>query len=168
MKIWLFFKLCCLAATLVSFTAFARPKLQTKQFKTLKSLDIHIETNIPGFQFQGHLKEPQPIKKGQLVIPHKQLTTEMGLRDQHMYKKIFKGQDIVFKGIAKCYKNIKCKVVGKLTIAGHEKKLKLLVKKSGKNFEFTHKIKLTDFSIEIPEFTGVRVENEIAITARIR
>ena len=127
-----------------------------------------MKTDIPGFEFQVSLKKPLPIKKGNIVIPHKQLTTEMDLRDQHMYEKIFKAQDITFKGIAKCRKNIKCKIVGKLNIAGKEKKLIFIANKSGKYFKFTHTIKLTDFSIAIPEFSGVKVKNEIDITIRIR
>ena len=147
---------------------FARSQLQEKQFRELASLEFFVKTNIPGFSFQGYLKDSLPIRKGRLVIPYKRLTTELDLRDRHMYKKIFKKQNVKFVGIAKCRKNIKCKVVGKLSIAGKQKKLKFISRKSGKYFKSSHRIKLTDFGIEIPEFTGVKVRDEITIIARIR
>ena len=173
MKIRMFLKIIGLTALFASVLAyspknFAKSRLKKKEFKELKSLEILVKTNVPGFSFQGYLKDSVPIRKGRLVIPHKRLTTEMDLRDKHMYKKIFQKQNVKFAGIAKCYKNIKCKVVGKLDIAGKQKKIKFIIRKSGKYFQFTHKLKLTDYNIEIPEFTGVKVKNEIVITGRIR
>ena len=149
-----------------------RPKLQIKQFTKLTKLDFFVDTNVPGFNFQGRLKKPLPItiNKGKFAIPHRQLTTEMDLRDRHMYEKIFKGQDISFEGAAKCrkFKRVKCKIVGKLGIAGKQKKQVFIATKSGKHFVFTHLLKLSDFGIEKPDFKGVEVRNEIKITARIR
>ena len=173
MKIRIFLKTVGLAALFASVLTyspknFAKSQLKKKQFKELESLEFLVKTNIPGFSFQGYLKDSLPIRKGQLVIPYKRLSTELDLRDQHMYKKIFKKQNIKFLGIAKCYKNIKCKVVGKLNIGGKQKKLKFIVRKSGKYFQFTHRLKLTAYDIEIPEFSGVKVKNEIVITGRIR
>ena len=145
-----------------------KSKLREKHFKELKSLEFLVETNVPGTSFKGYLEKSLPIRDGRLVIPHDKITTELELRDQHMYQKIFQERDVTFDGVAKCYKNIKCRVDGTLNIAGKGQKLKFIVKRSGKSFKFTHTVKLTDFNIEIPEFLGVKVQNAIAITGFVR
>ena len=147
---------------------FAKSKLRKKQFTELKSLEFSVGTNVPGTSFKGYLKKSLPIRKGRLVIPPRRLTTELELRDKHMYKKIFKKKKVVFEGVAKCYKDIKCKIVGKLRMADKRKNVKFIARRSGQYFKATHTIKLTDFDIEIPEFLGVRVEDAIAITVLIR
>ena len=87
-----------------------------------------------------------------------------------MHEQIFNNQDITFEGVAKCRKRkrVKCKVVGKLGIAGKEKKQTFIANKTGKQFTFTHLVRLSDFGIKRPEFKGVKVRNEITLTARIK
>ena len=75
-----------------------KSRLKEREFGQLKSLEFFVKTNVPGFSFQGHLKKSTPIREGELVIPYKRLTTEMDLRDRHMYQKIFQqASDPIFR-----------------------------------------------------------------------
>ncbi len=141
-----------------------------RNFK-LKSLTFSVQTNMPGFYFEGSLQKTVSIKNKDttyhLLIPIEELTTELSLRDRHMRRDIFKNQDIRFTGKVKCPNKTRCKVKGQLEMAGQKKTLLLVLNKSGKEFKLNYQLKLSDFSIPPPEFMGVKVKNEIAIVATV-
>ena len=137
----------------------------------IKSLKFSVKTNIPGFYFGGLLKKSLPIEKDgknyRFTIPVEGLTTELPLRDQHMREKIFQGKNIHFQGSAECPNENTCTVKGDLEIAGKKKRVTLLLKKIDQHFHLKYKIKLSDFSIPPPEFAGVKVKDEISLTATV-
>ena len=65
-------KTVCLTALLVAAPIYAqdqkkparRSKLRIKNFTKLTKLEFFVKTNVPGFEFQGHLKNPRPIENG--------------------------------------------------------------------------------------------------------
>lgn len=146
-------------------------KEKVKYLKKVERLKFFVRTGIPGFNFEGHLKKKLAFHKKNsrlhLSIPPWELTTDLSLRDRHMREKILKKKDIQFLGIVKC-RHIKCTATGKLTIGNEEKKLKFSLKKTGKYLKMSYKLKLSDFSIDPPEFMGVKVDNEIVIVAFVR
>ena len=141
-------------------------QVKIKYFKRVESLKFFVRTGVPGFNFEGRLKQNLSFKKKgsnlHLSIPSEELTTDLSLRDRHMYEKIFKKKDIQFLGIVKC-RGVKCRGSGKLKIGDEEKKMKFSLKKKGKYFKISYKLKLSDFLIEPPEFMNVKVDNEIFI-----
>ena len=134
--------------------------------RKVESLKFFVRTGVPGFNFEGRLKRTLSFNKKSsnlyLSIPSSELTTDLSLRDRHMYEKIFKKKDIQFLGMVKC-RSVKCRGSGRVKIGNEEKKIKFSLKKKGRYFEISHKIKLSDFSIDPPEFMGVKVDNEILV-----
>ncbi len=137
----------------------------------VKDLNFSVKTSVPGFYFGGSLKKPLLLKKHgkiyDLTIPIKELTTELPLRDQHMREKVFQGKDIQFRGTSECPTEASCTLKGELEIAGKKKQVTLYLNKSGQYFHLKYKIKLSDFSIPPPEFAGVKVKDEISLTATV-
>ena len=142
-----------------------------KYFKKVEDLKFFVRTGVPGFNFEGRLKRHLSFQKKSsnlyLSIPSWELTTDLSLRDRHMHEKIFKKKDIQFLGIVKC-RGIKCRGSGKLTIGDKEKKVKFPLIKKGKYYKISFKLKLSDFSIDPPEFMSVVVDNEIFIVILVR
>lgn len=112
-------------------------------------------------------------------LPVKDLSTGMGLRDDHMREHVFKtpqgqfpdlrftAENVACKGDTK--KEMTCQIPGQLAIQGrdHAFTIALKIRPGGSTYSATGEgiVKLSDYGIERPSQLGVQVED--AVTLRL-
>lgn len=151
-------------------TLLAVSSIQASQLRQVIDLNFSVKTNMAGFSFVGKLSEEKTIDQGntqKLQINPQDLTTEMSLRDEHMREQIFKNKPIIFEGKKDCTQ--KCILKGKLTISQTTKEVEIPLTQEGDHlFKLTHTISLNAFGITKPEFMGVKVEDNVKVTATLK
>jgi polyisoprenoid-binding protein YceI len=170
-------RLICLALITWSSASFSATKVNFKP-----NISFVVETSIPAVSVEGELKgdakfeaeiheegAKKLLKNIVVTIPVSSLSTGMGVRDTHMYEKIFSGKDKVIEFVSTGVCDLaesSCKLPGVMTISGNKSNLTLnLTNIQFKGNQVSAKsevvVKLDEYKIVAPDYMGVTVENKV-------
>jgi polyisoprenoid-binding protein YceI len=150
-----------------SFVAVGRPS----------AIKIKGEGVGPTGQIEVKFQGDQAEVNGESKVDLSTFNTGIQMRDKHMKEKYletgkFQTATLLFKNVKIPAENVRSngqvEVTGQLTLHGLTKdipvKLNLKNKDGALRAEAEFKIKLTDFAIEIPSFSGITVADEVTVT----
>lgn len=139
------------------------------------ALNIHGENG----KLRGIIQIQNSQVKGKFEVETSTFTTGLGVRDNHLKDKVLKPKEhpkatlvldpVTLPADWQPGKNLETKFKGNLTIVGQTKPVEGTVKISGPSMaaEVSFDLKLTEFGIEPPSYMGLKVMNEVSVTASI-